>query len=103
MIIRTITSLDKSGDTLESITTLVGPDWGPCSLEECIAWAKQPGHQLVVRGAISTQDVIVAQSKVKPGQEILQTRGDRLNTDTLLTLKGIPKLENFFGSGKSVF
>lgn len=103
MIIRTITSIDKTDDNLESITSLVGPDWGPFSLDECVAWAKEPGNQFVVRGAISTQDVIVTQSKIKPDQEILQTRGDQLKTDTLLTLKPIPKLENFFGSGKSIF
>jgi hypothetical protein len=102
MIIRTITSLDKTENNLESITTLVGPDWGPFTLAECIAWAKEPNHQFVVRGSISTLEVTVATSK-STGKEILQTRMDRGMTDTLLTLKPIVKLESLFGGSKSFF
>jgi len=101
MIIRTITSVDKTENNLESITTLVGPDWGPFTLAECIAWAKEPNHQFVVPGAISTLEVTVATSK--SGKEILQTRMDPVMTDTLLTLKPIVKLESLLGGSKSFF
>ncbi|MDB5492644.1 MAG: hypothetical protein JWO78_2493 [Micavibrio sp.] len=103
MIIRTITSVDKTENNVESITTLVGPDWGPFTLAECVAWAKEPDHQFVVRGAISTLEVMVVPSKTEPGREILQTRMDRTMVDTLLTLKPIVKLESLFGGSQSIF
>jgi len=101
MIIRTITSADKTEENLESITTLVGPDWGPFTLDECVTWAKEPNHQFVVRGAISTLEVMVTTSK--SGREILQTRMDPAMKDTLLTLKPLVKLESLLGGSKTFF
>lgn len=97
MIIRTITNVDKTSNNLEDITALVGPDWGPLTLAEAVEWSKKPNHLFVVAGAISALDVMAVRSKTRPGHEYLQTLGDNIKIDNLLTLPGITKLESLFG------
>lgn len=101
MSTRIITNVDKTGNKLESIIGLVGPDWGPLTLGEAIEWAKIPGNQFTVKGSISNLEVMVTPSKIMPDREILQTRTDPAMTDNLLALPAIPSLSSILG-GRSI-